>query len=199
MSLTGIITLSAGILAAPSAVPDASPNIEALAEDRRAPVSSAYAFTSNLYDEIKSHTAAISKSSYHHHYTDSPCFVSLAQSTTPILTQPDATTTHLTASSTLAQKRKATASVGKQLKAMTAAIRGATNQINALTAAEKRDLSQVDANVSSDALEKRQAGPAQLAQLVANIILEISGALNGIIGHLGLGESRNLILAIRPR
>lgn len=80
--------------------------------------------------------------------------------------------------STPAEKKAAAASVGKQLNGITAAVKSATKQVRKLPTA-------------SPAIEKRQAvpaGPADLANIVTNIILDISGALNGIIADLGLGE-----------
>lgn len=59
---------------------------------------------------------------------------------------------------------------------MTAAITAASKQIKALT------------KKPSVKFEKRQTDPTGLAALVAEIILEISGALNAIIADLGLGE-----------
>lgn len=96
--------------------------------------------------------------------------------TTPFV---DATSATLTKRSSAADKQAARASVGKQLQAITVAIKGATREARA-----------IDTSSDSKALAVRQNAGAGLAQVVANIILELSGALNGIIADLGLSKCR---------
>ena len=56
-----------------------------------------------------------------------------------------------------------------------------------ITAAVKSAKAQVDALPASAKLARRQTGDA-LAALVAELLEDISGALNNIIGTLGLGK-----------
>ncbi len=84
----------------------------------------------------------------------------------------NATAATITSSSTTHQKKVAAKTFRENIREITSAVRAAKKQTDALSPASK---------------EKRQT-EAALAGLVENLLLEISGALNNIIGTLGLSE-----------
>lgn len=90
----------------------------------------------------------------------------------------DTTSTTVSADSSQADKDAAASSVGTQLNSITAAVQSATTQVNALSGSTS----------SSKLMARQGVSPDQLALLVEQIILEISGALNNIIADLGLGK-----------
>jgi len=85
----------------------------------------------------------------------------------------NATSKSVSPSSSAADKSAAAKSVGTQLNDITAAVKAATVKVKALPKA-------------APVAPRQAVGPAELALLVEDIILEISGALNGIIADLGL-------------
>lgn len=81
------------------------------------------------------------------------------------------TSSSLSADSTQHEKNVAAKSYRQNIKSITAAVKSAKKQVDTLEPASKRVKRQTD---------------AALATLVSDLLLEISGALNNIIGTLGL-------------
>ncbi|KAI9811240.1 MAG: hypothetical protein M1827_005572 [Pycnora praestabilis] len=112
----------------------------------------------------------------------------------------NSTTSTLTSSSSAAEKAAAQASIQSAISSITTAVQGSTSQIHTLAKSNKRDV--------STGLEVRQAADTnELAALVEDLLLDISGALNNIIATLGLtgllnfltplvGSLSNLLLAL---
>ncbi|TKA62433.1 hypothetical protein B0A49_09323 [Cryomyces minteri] len=90
----------------------------------------------------------------------------------------NATAAGLSSSSTQADNATAAAAYRSNVKQMTKRINDATKKVNALSKSTPSNL------------EARQAtSPTALATLVTNLLLEVGGALNQIIGTLGLSRS----------
>lgn len=134
---------------------------------KRAPIDDAYSICENLFSEVQTYTAAISKEHGKHRKSAIP----RANKTT------DATATSVSSSSSQPDKDAAASSVGTQLSSITSAVQSAKSQVDALSGASSK----------SKLMARQGVTPDQLALLVEQIILEISGALNNIIADLGLG------------
>ena len=90
----------------------------------------------------------------------------------------DETAAGLNADSSLVQNETAAASFISNIEAITSAINEAKSEVDDLSSG------------NSTGLLRRQTDTA-LASLVENLLLEVSGALNNIVGTLGLSKYRS--------
>ena len=82
----------------------------------------------------------------------------------------------MSAASDQQTKDTTVSSVGENINSITAAVNDAKAQVDAISSSDSKKL-----------MARQSASPDALAALVENLLLEISGALNAVIGPLGLG------------